>query len=212
MFWFLHSLILHFLSFAYLLLLFEFQDVSHWVVLGFFPFQRNHMEKNSIIASTSIKNVSQALKNYDICIKVWIFPSETMYLLFFSMHLVFSMYTSHFFKQAKYDLAREALDCKSPRLEWNNQITGVIQSSENLNSWNQEPGQHRAVDAMDQLKWICSMGDRWDRDCPAQTWHLQSSNPSAEIAQFLLIVCMKMKSCLLGGMKWNQCLGHFTEL
>lgn len=38
------------------------------------------MEKNSIIANTSIKNVSQALKNYEINLKVWIFPPQTIYL------------------------------------------------------------------------------------------------------------------------------------
>lgn len=41
------------------------------------------MEKNSIIANISIKNVSQALRNYEIYLKVWIFSSQTIHLLFF---------------------------------------------------------------------------------------------------------------------------------
>lgn len=45
------------------------------------------------------------------------------------------------------------------------------------------------------------MGDGQDRAWPVQTWHLGSSNPSTEMAHFLLIVCIKLKSCLLGGVK-----------
>lgn len=77
------------------------------------------MEKNSIIANTSLKNMSQTLKNDEIYLKVWILPPQTMYLLLFNMHLIFSMYASHFFKlwYSKIWLGQGAPGLQKPRLE-----------------------------------------------------------------------------------------------
>jgi len=86
---FVHSLLFHLLSFTYLPLLFEFQEKCPTGCCEFFAFRKNHLEKTSNIANTSIKIVSQALKKSgDLFKSVNLSPTNNVFT-FFSMSLIF---------------------------------------------------------------------------------------------------------------------------